>query len=388
MTQAIPTELAELLQHLAFIAFTQALGEPDASVYAQELHQAATQTRSQTLRRFLQDYTPQVSRGGPETFLSLLLAHPTLQPVAESLAREWSKPLLQPDSFLLHTQELHHRERVGCILPSSDGTWLSASWDSSLKHWSPTQRGCLQTWSGYIEVTSMTSHSTKPMIYFTASDAAIWSWSLDSRRPSRFVYHQKRPLCVLFLSQPEMILSAGDDRAIHCWSTSGKLLSTLEGHTSSVVALALLPGQRTLLSASYDCTLKLWDLASGQCLATFQGDKDHLTQLQLHPDGTKVFLGTQEKSIRLLDLKNGQELYKIPGVGSAVSSMSLSFDGRWLAVAFYDGSLRVFDVQGATYLARFVAPDTLSACRFLLNHQIAAGDVNGKSWLFTMRLPA
>jgi WD40 repeat protein len=388
MTQPTHAALSDLLQRFAFIAFTQTLGEPDPSVYEQEIQQAATQTSDLILRRFLLRYTAQISRGGPETFLSLLLAHPDLRDLAEPLAQQWAKPLLQPDPYLLHTPDVHHRERVGCILPSADGSWLSASWDSSLKHWSPAQQGCLQSWSGYIEVTSMTSHSAKPMIYFTASDAAVWSWSLESRRPSRFVYHQKRPLCVLFCSQPEMLLSAGDDRVIHCWSTKGKLLNTLEGHTSSVVALALLPGQRTLLSASFDCTLKLWDLQTGSCLATFQGDKDHLTQLQLHPDGTKVFLGTQEKSIRLLDLKNGQELYKIPGVGSAVSSMSLSFDGRWLAVAFYDGSLRAFDVQQATYIARFVAPDTLSACRFLLHHQIAAGDVNGKSWLFTLRLPA
>jgi WD40 repeat protein len=387
MTQTSTTELAELLQRLTFIAFTQALGEPDLLVYEQELRQTAAQTKDLTLHHFLHNYTTQISKGGPETFLSLLLAHPTLGPPSEALAQEWAKPLLQPDPSLLHDHKAHHRERVGCILPIADGSWLSASWDSSLKLWSPTQSGCLQTWNGYIEVTSMISHSSKPVIYFTASDAAIWSWRLEDRKPSRFVYHQKRPLCVLFVSQPEMLLSAGDDRVIYCWSTKGKLLNTLEGHVSSVVSLALLPGQRTLLSASYDCTLKLWDLNTGQCLATFQGDKDHLTQLQLHPDGTKVFLGTQEKSIRLLDLKNGQELYKIPGVGSAVSSMSLSFDGRWLVVAFYDGSLRVFDVQQATYIARFVAPDTLSACRFLSNHQIAAGDINGKTWLFTLRLP-
>jgi WD40 repeat protein len=381
------TELSELLQRLAFIAFTQALGEPDPGVYEQELRQAARQTKDQSLRYFLQSYTAQISKGGPETFLSLLLAHPTLQTAAESLSEEWSKALLQPDSFLLHDQLVHHSERVGCILPISDGSWLSASWDASLKHWSPKEKSCLQTWSGYIEVTSMTAHAAKPMIYFTASDAAVWSWDLANRKPSRFVYHQKRPLCVLFLTQPEMLLSAGDDRVIHCWSTKGKLLNTLEGHLSSIVSIALIPGQKKILSASFDCTLKLWDLNTGTCLRTFQGDKDHLTQLQLHPDGTKVFLGTQEKSIRLLDLQNGQEIYKIPGVGSAVSSMSLSFDGRWLAVAFYDGSLRVFDVQESEYIARFVAPNTLSACRFLVNNQIVAGDVTGKNWLFTLRMP-
>jgi WD40 repeat protein len=376
----VASSLEALFARLQFIAFTQALSEPDPSVYEQELTQSISQEQDPELRAFLLRNKQQLSLGGPETFLSLLLAHPQLHRLAPPLCEQWGKPLLQP-SPRDHTHR--HQERVGCILPISDGSWLSAGWDASLKHWSSMQ--CLQTWSGYIEITSMTAHPAKPLLYFTASDAAVWSWSLESRRPSRFVYHQRRPLCVTFLSQPEMIISSGDDRIIQCWSTKGRLLQSLEGHKSSVASLAVLPNQRALLSASFDCTLKLWEISSGQCIDTFSGDKDQLTQLQLHPDGTKAFLGTQEKSIRLVDLKTGQELYKLPGTGSAVSSMSLSFDGRWLAVAFYDGSLRLFDINAAEYVARFVSQHPICACRFLTNHQLATGDTEGNLQLFTIR---
>jgi WD40 repeat protein len=378
----VSASLEALFARLQFIAFTQALGAPDPSVYQEELQQSARQETDSTLRRFLAKHQTQISLGGPETFLSLLLAHPQLHSEAAPLVAQWSRTLLQP-SQLSDTKQ--HQERVGCILPISDGSWLSASWDASLKHWASTQ--CLQTWSGYIEITSMTAHSAKPLLYFTASDAAIWSWNLEHRRPSRLAYHQRRPLCVTFLPQPEMIISSGDDRVINCWSAKGKLLQQMEGHKTSVASLAVMPNQRALLSASFDCTLKLWELSTGECVETFQGDKDQLTQLQLHPDGTKAFLGTQERSIRLVDLNTGQELYKLPGAGAAVSSMSLSFDGRWLAVAFYDGSLRIFDVHNAEYIARFVAPHTISACRFLTNHQLATGDTEGNIQLFTVLTP-
>ena len=77
------------------------------------------------------------------------------------------------------------------------------------------------------------------------------------------------------------------------------------------------------LSGSYDCTLRLWDLATGEILRTLKGHTRAVTAVAVPAGGTRPLSGSEDKTLRLWDLATGKTLRILKGHTGSVSAVAV-----------------------------------------------------------------
>src|SRR2546429_248077 len=73
------------------------------------------------------------------------------------------------------------------------------------------------------------------------------------------------------------------------WSS---LEQTLEGHADGVLSVAFSSDSSRLASGSWDCTVRIWSVATGQIEQVLEGHAGHVVGVSFSPDGSRLASGS------------------------------------------------------------------------------------------------
>jgi WD40 repeat protein len=206
----------------------------------------------------------------------------------------------------------HTAPVMGATFSPNGQMIASASWDSTIKLWTPRGQ----------ELKTLKGHSGE-----------LWN--------------------VVFSPDGKTLASASSDQTVKLWNIDGTELHTLTGHTGAVIEVMFSPDGQRLASSGIDGVIKIWDI-NGQELQSFKAHQGWVWGLRFSPDGQMIASGGGDKLIKLWDL-NGQELKTIIGHQDTVTEVVFSEDGRHLASASNDGTVRVWTIAGKE-IKTFKAP--------------------------------
>lgn len=181
-----------------------------------------------------------------------------------------------PGDFPVMAFRGHERECVSVDWnPVSKTTFVSASWDSSLRLWSAAEAGrdnAMMVWRtaqpALVHAVKFSPHDGSVAVS-GHGDSAVRVW--DARvaggvvRELRGAHGGAEVLCVDWNKyRPEIIASGAVDKAIKLWdlrtaSGTGAPVNEFLGHDAAVKSVAFSPHDSvSLLSTSYDMTARVW----------------------------------------------------------------------------------------------------------------------------------
>ncbi|KAF5700770.1 het-E-1 heterokaryon incompatibility protein [Fusarium globosum] len=110
-------------------------------------------------------------------------------------------------------------------------------------------------------------------------------------------------------------------------------VQTLEGHTSTVSNIPFSGNGQWLASTSYDCTIRIWDVATGVCLQTIHSPYVEVHAVAFSSDSSCLAAASENCTIELWDTKS-EEFIKTQTVdtrGTVIIGLAFSPDDEWLA---------------------------------------------------------
>jgi len=131
----------------------------------------------------------------------------------------------------------------------------------------------------------------------------------------------------------------------------GRSLWTLEGHTHYVESVCFSPDGRYALSGSWDCTLRLWEVASGQEVRCFKGHTSPVISVGFSLDGRYALSGSRDQTLRLWEVASGREVRC--WYTDSVGSVCFSPDGRYALLGCWDQPLRLWEVASGQEVRYF-----------------------------------
>ncbi|KAJ1654825.1 peroxisomal targeting signal 2 receptor [Dispira simplex] len=146
-------------------------------------------------------------------------------------------------------------------------TFLSASWDTSVKLWSPESPTAVSTWQEHTQCVYAASWCPyEPDTFATvAGDGLLKLW--DCKTPhavATICAHTGEALALDWNKyRPHCLATGSVDKSIKLWDTRNPRLplETLLGHEYAVRRLKFSPHHDAqLASASYDMTARVWDI--------------------------------------------------------------------------------------------------------------------------------
>ncbi|KAJ8085353.1 SCF ubiquitin ligase complex subunit cdc4 [Marasmius tenuissimus] len=151
----------------------------------------------------------------------------------------------------------------------------------------------------------------------------------------------------------------------------------LEGHDHAVRALAA--HGRTVVSGSYDCTGRIWDIATGQCRFVLTGHTQKVYSVVYDPTRHITATGSMDGTVRVWSTLTGKSLHVLTGHTSLVGLLGMS--PSYLVSAAADSTLRIWDVEKGECKAVLAAHTGAITCFQLDETKVLSGsDGTLKLW--------
>jgi WD40 repeat protein len=127
------------------------------------------------------------------------------------------------------------------------------------------------------------------------------------------------------------------------------------GHTGEVWDAAISPDGRRLASASFDCTIKIWNVATGQLERTLHGHEARAYSVGFDKDGARLVSASADKTAIIWDVVTGKALHVLRGHDGNVRCAVFGSDGHTLVTGSWDGTLRAWNARTGALLRTFNA---------------------------------
>lgn len=166
-----------------------------------------------------------------------------------------------------------HTKEVYCVhwnQTRTSDTFLSGSWDHSIKHWDPIRSHSLATFIGHRFVVYSVVWAPLSVGSFASAsgDGTLNIWDLRSSKPSVVIQaHQKEVLsCDWSKYNQNILVSCATDSFIKGWDLRNphQFIFEFDEHECAVRRIKFSPhSENTIASCSYDFTTRIWDISSG-----------------------------------------------------------------------------------------------------------------------------
>lgn len=216
-----------------------------------------------------------------------------------------------------------HRGEVRSVAFSPDGQYFaSASWDDTIKLWTPNGT-LLKTLKGHQGgVNDVTVSPNGQVLASSSIDGTVKLWQPDGLLLRTLTGHTDGVFGLAFSSDSQTLASVSWDQTVRLWQTDGTELSVLKGHQNGLWAVAFSPDGQMLASASLDGTIKLW--TQEKSLLTFlQGHQDAVWGVDFSPDSQTLVSGSWDGAIKLWR-RDGQVLASFKGHDEAVLDVAVA----------------------------------------------------------------
>lgn len=253
-----------------------------------------------------------------------------------------------------------HKERVGRIVWSPDGSRMASSSASEVVIWDVAANESL-------------SRLTFP------DSSTVWdlAWSRDGRRLAvasgreieiiepacvqsvRLTGHTARVYSLDWSPDGRFLASGSGDNTIRIWDTSswqtGPVLTT---HTRPVYAVAWSPSGKELASASKDRVLGLWDTSAWELRSRLQGHTGWVASLAWSRDGSRLVSSSLDSTIRVWDPRRACLVSTLEGHTGGVYWIALSANDELLASKSGDHTIRLWDGRDWRQLGELSQPES------------------------------
>lgn len=160
--------------------------------------------------------------------------------------------------------------------------------------------------------------------------------------------HEEGVTCLFF---DEMTLATGSyDCTIKLWNiATGKEIRTLTGHTDRIRALQF--DSTKLISGSMDGVIKIWNWKTGCCVCTYPAHADGV--IGLHLDGDLMASCSADETIKVWSFKTRAQ-FVLRGHAAWVNSVKLHVQSKTLFSASDDCTIKMWDLKTLTCIQTFV----------------------------------
>lgn len=269
-----------------------------------------------------------------------------------------------------------HTDWVYLLRYSPDGgTLMSASYDRTIKLWSPRNGRLLATLEGHTAEPGFAAFSpdgTKLLTGAWDNTARIWDTRTGEQLlkkeialpPIQFGGGPRGPVFSVFAgSTPYRLFGPDGERFIALTDSPNTAavfdVETGEEHfrvsdptAQSLYPYLLSPDGRHLLTVGYPSTMaRVWSAHDGTELFHLEGHQGILTHADFSPDGTRIATTSVDGTTRIWETATGKELFVLGGHQSYSNNAHFSPSGRMLVTAAHDQTARVWDLETGEEMA-------------------------------------
>lgn len=164
-----------------------------------------------------------------------------------------------------------HTNAVSCLTKCKEtNSFLSGSWDATVKYWNINLKSSLQTFTGHAAAVWSVLQLSDGRIVTASADKTIMIWNSNGSKIGTINAHAD---CVRSLADfPDLniFVSVSNDASIKLWTYAGENVNTYYGHTSFIYSIARCTklGEDAFVTSDEDRSIKIWK--NGQCVQTIQ----------------------------------------------------------------------------------------------------------------------
>ncbi|KAI9332036.1 hypothetical protein DFJ73DRAFT_799659 [Zopfochytrium polystomum] len=254
-----------------------------------------------------------------------------------------------------------HQGAVNGVAYSPDGRLVaSASYDTTLKTWSPATGQVALTFIGHTgEVNAVAFSPDGSRILSGSSDKTIRVWNASTGEQLQILTsHHTEVHTVAYSPDRRFFVSGGYDQLIRVWSaTSDEGAQDQGGHSKRVTCATLSPSKDLAASGSADKTVRIWDVTTGTELHKMEGHRGAVERVAFTPDGRFVLSNADDRSLRVWSVEAGREVHKFTARWDDAIVASVGADGRFVAFGRMDRPARVWDSATGQEFQRLIPED-------------------------------
>jgi cytochrome c len=293
-----------------------------------------------------------------------------------------------------------HGGPVRALAPLSDGSLVSAGFDSTAIRWDLARSAAVAVLRFHQGSVNAAVALDDGRFATAGEDAAIAIWTPGRDAPDAVLRGHAAPIAAL-AAHGTTLASASWDRTVRVWTLASGAARVLDGHADNVNGVAFLPDGR-VASAAYDLTIRLWRedgsadvigigvplnalvaASDGTLLAAGVDGQVHvvardgaisairvgaLPLVSLAVDATRIAAGGLRGSVAVFDRPTRNLLFALDGPGLPVWSVSFSRDGARIITGGADRRVRFWDAATGRHIGPVGGEDALDIPAHLAGH--------------------